>query len=105
LDYLTRRSGPTTDYTRDRNYTHGSKPYDTGQYSSGYASYGYDKNNYDYKSKYDNYESDSYLRANKKADMRDLRSTTNVLPSYYTDQRDKDFTTHSPRREHEKDYY
>lgn len=106
LDYMTKR-GSGADYGRSSDYTHGSKQYDSSQYSSGYDSYAYDKAKFDYKSKYDNYTSDSssYLKASKKLDVRDLRNTTNVLPSYFAEQRDKDYISRSPRGQADKEYF
>jgi hypothetical protein len=101
-DYLPKRS--SQDYGRNTNYTYGSGSYGANQYGSGVDSYLPNKWKSDYKSQYDNSTSDSnsYLKP-KKLDIRDLRNTTNVLPSYFADRSSNDFL--SPRREVEKDYY
>ena len=37
--------------------------------------------------------------------MRDLRNTTNVLPSYLAEQRKREFLGYSPRKDSEKELY
>lgn len=106
FDYYLRKSGG--DYGRNSDYTHGSRQYEAPNYNTTYD-YGVGSGREDYgKYRYDTYnaEGKNFMRQKpSKLDIRDLRNTTNVLPSYLEEQRKRDFMVHSPNKETGKDTY